>query len=225
MKQAKRILSAVLGGMLFLWTGCDFPSDPPLKTDNPVYDQTVFSIDSADGLLPLRTGNTWRYVVTSANPAAETKQNATDAMATEMMHKGRMYYLLRYVFVEKSTNTPLPAFPSLLRNTNFGLSFYRSNSRDTLSPLTHPPELLYTLPYPADAGTIWNEPRSKYTVFVAAKDTLIYGYKSNIGHRCYRYDVRYMGFLVHRIMAIPGSALLKIDTGQNIFHSVAWKVR
>ncbi|MDH7515351.1 MAG: hypothetical protein QHI48_05730 [Bacteroidota bacterium] len=212
---------AVLFSCLFSFNGCDFPDDPPLKNGRQE-PEPVVEIDSARSLLPLRTGNFWQYLVI---PRDGIPQPLVLCPATETTYDGVTYYELKYLyFCPSNYAETIAAFPPVLRWHAGGLSFHEHLSPlDTASVRT--PRLMYTLPYPAPVGTRVENRRSEYTVVVAAKDTLIPNFNGTASYRCYRYDLSFRNRPASRIYAIPGSALLRIEKGDLVFHTTDWVVK
>ncbi|MBL0174086.1 MAG: hypothetical protein IPP94_02285 [Ignavibacteria bacterium] len=202
---------------------CDFPDDPPLlKPDELTFKSRI---DSARTLLPLSTGNIWKYEVLSR---IDGRQSTQFAITIEATYSGSPYYHVNYLYFPIGASAPMQAFPPILQASNRGLSFFEWGST-TDSTGTRLPRLNFTLPYPAVVGSEWRDVRSDFTVTVAAKDTAILSYDSLNTYRCYRYDVekphapgqrRRMSFYI-----LPGSALLKIVDGDLTFFTTEWSVR
>jgi hypothetical protein len=204
-----------------LLSSCDFPADPPLISNTPVDPQPVVDIDSARSVLPLRAGNKWLYV---AAPLQYGQQSPTFATAAEVTWNTQVFYELRYEYALKAPVSATFAFPGLLQKTGSGLTLYeRTSPTDTL--LTRPPRLSFTLPYPAQKGATWSDPKSDYSVLVAAKDTLIRAYNTTQYFHCYRYDVFYEHRKRCSIFAVPGSAFLRIEYSDISFHTIGWWVQ
>ena len=200
---------------------CDFPADPPLK--QRASSTAESRIDSARALLPLKVGNVWTYI---AVPKDEGSQSGY-AIASQQTFSGSIYYDVKYVFFPAKTWMAVLAFPSIMQSSDRALSFFeKGNGADSNG--TRLPHLLFTLPYPAAAASVWSNGVSDYSVTVAAKDTMLASYDGANHYSCYRYDVQRMHGpgQGHRtsIYCIPGSAILKIESEDIIFYTTEWSV-
>ncbi len=211
----------VMIGSLILFSQCDFPPDPPLKTDQPTTPPVVVPIDSARWLLPLKAGNTWSYIVTYDVGQVVPLTTATCA---QLMFQGEVWYELRYSYYKGSPAETVYGFPPLLQQTSQGLYFYdRGVVQDTVL-LSRSPKLRFVLPYPAQVGSLTRDPRADCSVLVVAKDTTVKVINTSQAFRCYRYDVIQSNEVRYTILAVPGSALLKITQDKFNYHTVSWRV-
>jgi hypothetical protein len=203
--------------VLIVLGGCDFPSDPPLKTT--VTPPPVISvIDTAKTLLPLAKGITWIYVGVANNQQSEPYQ--TSPLEIKSM---RTYFRLSYSVNVNQGGPPriVTAFPNILRNLPEGLAFYETNGvADTSGQ--HDPNPAFVLPYPSVPGAKWSSAAtSDFTVRVVSKDTLITGYTEE-KRAVYRYEVTEKGKSPMNFYVLPGKALLRIERADATFYTVAW---
>lgn len=198
--------------------GCDFPSDPPLKIDNPVV-PPVNVIDTASVLLPLRQGAGWvYYAVPRFGPPVSYITYATP----EELNGGTFYRVVYYHTLMGPTRV-VQGFPVLLRNQSQGLAFYSYYSAGDTTASSRPPRPQFILPYPAKADTSWIDTgfNTEYLVRVAVKDTSVADY-TGLLHRVYRYEVLEKGKETTTLYIIPGKAILKVEQKDMMFHTVAW---
>lgn len=182
--------------------GCAFPPEPPEKL--PGSDQPdVPEIDKASALLPLKPGNWWVYVVEGGGPP----QGPRLVVSKQIAYEGQIYYQLRY-FLDRGPIVH-EAFPLFVQNTGSGLKFFLV--QDTIN-IERAPRYAFTLPYPARAGLVTEEPTSGYRVAVVSKDTLVQGKPIGATYRCYRYDISLNQKHRHSFYVVPGSALVIVES-------------
>jgi len=204
-----------------IFTACDFPADPPLLVagKNPVSE--VHTIDSARSLLPLSAGNRWNYLTVKQNGSP---QNPHEIIATEVYHTGTRFFILRDPSIPKGQPTSFSNFP-IVRSVEDGLIFYSPNSMTENGELFGMVRPLFKLPYPAKVGDIVTiDSTHDFSVFVAAKDTLIRTIPGEEGYRCYRYEIYSSNRSRYTLYALPGSAFIRIEYENLSFHAYGWRV-
>jgi hypothetical protein len=213
--QSVSILFVCLGAVLFT-AGCDFPSDPPIKT--PVTPPTHQStIDTSKVLLPLSKGISWIYIAVKNQQSQSYETNAS-----EIRNSRGLFFRVSYIHnPQGSPPRPILAFPSMLRNLPEGLGFYNTTGvLDTNSSLELKPS--FVLPYPSTPGNTWSgAPSSEYTVRVVSKDTIIVDFTGE-KRAVYRYEVMESGRSTTNFYVLPGKAFIRIDHPEATFHTVAW---
>ncbi len=203
-----------------LLTSCDFPSDPPLRaTDTP--DTPGDGPVDAGELLPLKTGNQWIYLI---KPRSRPASSPIAVSARRLTFEGEEYYYLRYGPMLGPAG-PKNAFPSLLANDSTGLHFYLPvNPNDTLR-LTRTPTPVFHLPYPARPGQWQQMSYSEYSVRLTNVDTLVTVYDASMQLPCHRYEVAHSNRLLQVYYIVPGVCILRVDTDDIEFHTIAWRLR
>jgi hypothetical protein len=203
-----------------LLTSCDFPSDPPLRASD-VPDIPGETPADPGELLPLKSGNTWVYV---ARTRMRPDSNPIGTIARKLTFEDRDYYYLRYGPAMGPAG-PMNAFPSLLANDSTGLHFYFPvNPNDTLR-LTRTPTPVFYLPYPARPGPWQRMPDSEHTVRLTATDTLVDVHDGSMQLPCHRYEVARSNRLLQVYYIVPGVCILRIETDDIEFHTIAWRLR
>ena len=204
--------------LVLLLGGCDFPSDPPVRTHvAPVVVPSM--IDTSKVLLPLAKGISWLYYGVSKNQQPQSYE--TTAFETKS-NRGTFYRVTYSHNQPGAPPRPVFAFPSMLRNIPEGLAFYSlTGVMDTSQERQVYPA--FVLPYPAQTGTVWrsSSPASDYSVQVMAKDTAIVDYIGET-RRVYRYSVFDGGRDTTTFYVLPGKALLRIEHPDATFYTVAW---
>lgn len=210
------LLSSLLVAAIL--TGCDFPSDPPLKPDTPVV-PPVSTIDTAKALLPLRPGAGWVYY---AVPRFGPPVSYITTITPEDLNGGTWYRVV-YTHTLMGPTRVVMGFPVLLRNLPQGLGFYSYFSPGDTTATSRPPRAQFVLPYPAKVDSVWNDTNfnNEYTVRVVAKDTTVADY-SGLTHKVYRYEIVEKGKDRTTMYVIPGKAIMRIEQQDVTFQTVAW---
>jgi len=217
-----RISKSLLAGFLLttlMFSACDFPADPPLKSkDGPITPPTP-AADTARVLLPLTGAEMWRYLVdVPIRPLPPAQVVGPRVLEID---RQRFFYL-PYSFHVFATSVTFFAFPPLLRNDSLGLGFYAPfHPEDTLR-LSRMPKHLYTLPWPARRGSATRT--SEYYVVCTHTDTLMSVHNLDITLPAYRYEV-YRGNIPNKVFyVVPGITLLRIESEEAVFHTVGWRI-
>jgi len=210
----------LLFAMLFpLLSGCDFPSDPPLRGADDDVNPPSDPVQHGD-LLPLKPRHRWIYV---ADPYFRPSLNPESAVARELVYEADTFYYLPYAFIPTGEDAPVAAFPPLLRNDSTGLQFYDPGvPGDTLRLRTKPVHR-FTLPHPARLGTNMVFADQTVRVQVTAVDTLVSMRSfSSILLPCTRYQVTGRGRSPTTFYVLPGICLLRIETEYGVYHTISW---
>ncbi len=210
--------------LLSFTAGCEWPPDPPLKTEVPQPPDTTDPVDTTTVLLPLDTRLSWVYVVTSN---VRPPQEARSISPVPIDWQSIRFHEVEYIY--QTSNPPgLPpilAFPPILKNTRTGLSFYHlTNPQDTVV-MTSPPRLVYHLPYPAEQGATWTSPNEEYQVRLLNVDTLITDINRMKTFRVWRYRITRQRQPETDIFAIPGVAFLRVEDMMFEYHTIGWTVK
>ena len=199
---------------------CDFPSDPPIKSQTPVIPPDS-NPDSSKALLPLKGGNAWVYVVF---PRLRPDQDPRLASAAQIMDDTIKYFEVPYTYHGNGPMPPTYAFPPILRNTRAGLAFYnKTHMEDTLT-FTRPPSHAFTLPYPAKVGETWEDASGDVRAVLVSTDTLVYDWSNSFQWKVYRYDVFLRNQLNTTFYILPGSAIIRIEFKNYTFETISWRV-
>jgi hypothetical protein len=207
-------LAFVLCCAAVLLCRCDFPEDPPLKSRTT----TPPTIDTALTLLPLTENVGWVYHVIVRGQ--QTQSYIT--YAQQIIMPSGAYYQVSYSYSQYAPPRTWFAFPPLLKNIDGGLGFFDMNTILDTSQ-TKAPKVRYMLPYPADVGMKWTDTTrgSEVEVRVVSKDTTITDF-SGAKRSVYRYDVVEDRKDRTTYFVLPGKALLRVETKDATFHTIAW---
>ncbi|MFZ1731787.1 MAG: hypothetical protein WBQ23_15925 [Bacteroidota bacterium] len=214
-------MTAVLMSMaVFVFTMCDFPSDPPLKsvtTDPPAVTPT----DSTGVLLPLRKRVQWVYLVeVPMRPPSSPRL----VSPRELEFDGGVFYYVPYIVAMGGPGGLQAAFPVLLRNDSLGLSFYQPVRAEDTTTITLRPKFMFTLPYPARVGRTYSGRNPEYSVRLTNMDTLITMYSHPVSLPCHRYEVWHGPRLVTVLYIVPGLCILRIEDEDRLFHTIGWSI-
>jgi hypothetical protein len=206
---------------IILFARCDFPSDPPLKSntaDPPAIEPT----DSTGVLIPLHRRVHWTYLVeVPMRPPSPPRI----VSPRELEFEGSTFFYVPYAVAMGGPAAIQVAFPVLLRNDSLGLSFYQPmRSEDTIG-ITLRPKYMFTLPYPARVGRIYSGRNPEYSVRLTHKDTLITMYSHPVSLPCHRYEVWRGPRLTKVFYIVPGLCILRIeDEDRLLFHTISWSI-
>ncbi len=216
----RRTAAALLSLALLLLVGCDFPSDPPLKTgevDPPAVDPT----DSTGVLLPLNRRVQWVYIF-EAPPRPPSAPRLVSPR--ELSFEGNRFFYVPYSSTMGGPGGLRVAFPVLLRNDTLGLSFYQPvRAEDTIS-IALRPKYMFTLPYPARVGHRYTGRNPEYSVRLTSKDTLVTMHNHPVSLPCHRYEVWRGMQMVTVLYIVPGLCILRIEDEDLVYHTIGWSI-
>jgi hypothetical protein len=206
--------------LVLLATHCDFPADPPLKSD-VVEPPAVEPTDSTGVLLPLHRGVEWVYVhETPPRPASLPRL----VVPRPLDYDGVVYHYVPYVAFTGGPTGVDVAFPVLLRNDSLGLSFYQPLRIEDTSGITVRPKYMYTLPYPARSGRFYQGRNPEFAVRITHRDTLIAMQNHPVSLPCHRYEVWKGPRLATVLYVVPGLCILRVEDEHRVFHTINWRI-
>ncbi|MBR9977320.1 MAG: hypothetical protein KFH87_04460 [Bacteroidetes bacterium] len=216
-----RLLTAIIiTGSFLLLTNCDFPADPPLRTPD-TEPPAVVPTDSTGVLLPLRNDVRWVYVFELPRHVSLPKAVTPRLLEIEELQ----FSYVPYIAISHAPMMRQPAFPLLLRNDSLGLSFYKPVHVEDTNRLSVRPTYMYTLPYPARSGRMYEMGRNKdYTVRITHRDTLITMVNHPVSLPCHRYEVWRQRQLETVFYIVPGLCILRVERDNLIFHTIGWSL-
>jgi hypothetical protein len=209
----RHIVSIIFAGFFAAFlVQCDFPSDPPLR---PVASRSTT-------LLPFNSEYQCRYLLYPH--FSDVGQDVNEHLSTVTAPDGEYKKLLYYWDDNTGEGTIRKLLlQPLMRVKHDGVEFFGVPvSMIELSELDITPTLYWKFPYPANAGTTWQNPDGKWETLLSATDTLVIADRGSFGYSCYAYEVFYTPNTetkIHILSAyvLPGQAIFKIN---HRYHSV-----
>ena len=213
------VIVALSMAAVLIAVGCDFPSDPPLKSaDDPPAASTY---DSTNVLLPLHRGVNWVYLFEQPGRPPSQPRIVTPR---PLSYEGVTYHFVPYAAYQMGPGALEVAFPVLLRNDTLGLEFYQPMRAEDTSGISIDPKYIFTLPYPAKVGSYTSPKNPEYSVRLTSRDTLITMANHPVSLPCHRYEI-WKGPRLQTVMyVVPGLCILRVEDERRVYHTLAWNI-